>query len=141
MSLELQKVQEWVSDFFSVILAKVENGELAPTNAYIFLKKLEKAFEACKEKVYEMAKTELDNYNALELEKLPYNASAKRINRVTYEYKQNARYAEMEKALKAFKELIEVATKNQTAVTDPESGEQIYAVDTKTTVIYQMKVD
>lgn len=46
----------------------------------------------------------------------------------------------MEKALKAFKELIEVATKNQTAVTDPDTGEQIYPVDTKTTVIYQMKV-
>jgi len=140
MSLELQTTQEQVSDFFSLILAKVENGELAPTNAYIFLKKLEKAFDDAKEKIYEMAKVEMDQYWPSELEKLPYNASAKRVDRKTYEYKQNAKYLALSEELKAFEKLLKIATDNQTAVTDPNTGEQIYGVDFKTNTIYMMKV-
>ncbi len=140
MSLELQTTQEQVTDFFSLILTKVENWELAPTNAYIFLKKLEKAFEDAKEKIYEMAKKEMDQYWPLELESLPYWASAKRVDRKTYEYKQNPKYLAMSEALKTYEKLLKIATDNQTAITDPDTWEQVYGVDFKTNTIYMMKV-
>jgi len=140
MSQELQNTQEQIGNFFSIILQKVEAGEIEPTNAYIFLKKLEKAFDDCKEKIYEQAKVQLDLYSQNELESLPYGASAKRIDRTTYEYKDNERYASIQKQLKSLEEIIKVATKNNTAVTDPETWEQIYAVPCKTTSIYQFKV-
>ena len=76
----------------------------------------------------------------LELENLPFGAKGRETGRTTYEYSQNEKYSVAQSEAKRLEKLIKIATDNQSAITDPETGEQIYGVPFKKTVTYAITV-
>lgn len=126
--------------FILSINSQIENGEIDPVSGYIQLKKIEKALDEAKEYAYAEAAKKLGIMNKLELENLPFGAKGRESGRTTYEYSQNEKYSVAQSEAKRLEKLIKIATDNQSAITDPETGEQIYGVPFKKTVTYAITV-
>jgi hypothetical protein len=78
--------------------------------------------------------------NRDEMEHLPFGAKARETTRSTYEYSKNEKYSIAQTEAKRLEKLIKIATDNNSAIADPETGEMIYAVPFKMSMTYAVTV-
>ena len=119
---------------------KIESGEVDAVTAYVSLKKIEKALDSVKEYAYKIASNSFAGMNKNEMENLPFGAKARETTRSTYEYSQNEKYSVAQSEAKRLEKLIKIATDNNSAIADPETGEMIYAVPFKMSTTYAVTV-
>lgn len=130
-------------DIITLLLSiqdKIEQGEVDSVTAYVSLKKIEKALDWVKEYAYKIATDSFAGMGKDEMENLPFGAKARETIRTTYEYSQNEKHAIAQSEAKRLEKLIKIATDNNSAIADPESGEMIYAVPCKFSTTYAVTV-